>query len=189
MLVLHMEDRERDKRKPLEKNVIKSEEMAMSYDASCMRVLIWQISFPFGPSCAGLGFALSYTPAIAMVGKYFVERKALAYGIALSGRDPELVFLSFRPYFYILSTMPSFFFLSSSYAGCLYHFLQTVGAQPIFISSSGTGIGQFILAPVVQMLVELYSWRGALLIMGGFVSNLCVCGALMRPLQPRGTKR
>lgn len=35
----------------------------------------------------GLGFALSYTPAIAMVGKYFNERKALAYGIALSGSD------------------------------------------------------------------------------------------------------
>uniref|UniRef100_A0A3B4XZV8 Solute carrier family 16 member 12 n=1 Tax=Seriola lalandi dorsalis TaxID=1841481 RepID=A0A3B4XZV8_SERLL len=82
----------------------------------------------------GLGFALSYTPAIAMVGRYFNERKALAYGIALSG----------------------------------------------------SGIGTFILAPAVQMLIEHYSWRGALLILGGFVSNLCVCGALMRPLEPRG---
>ncbi|XP_029926891.1 monocarboxylate transporter 12-B-like [Myripristis murdjan] len=85
----------------------------------------------------GLGFALSYTPAIAMVGKYFNERKALAYGIAMSG----------------------------------------------------TGIGTFILAPAVQLLIEYYSWRGALLILGGFVSNLCVCGALMRPLEPRGGER
>ncbi|TKS85948.1 Monocarboxylate transporter 12-B [Collichthys lucidus] len=85
----------------------------------------------------GLGFALSYTPAIAMVGKYFIERKALAYGIALSG----------------------------------------------------SGIGTFILAPAVQMLIEHYSWRGALLVLGGFVSNLCVCGALMRPLKPRRSER
>ncbi|XP_071370384.1 monocarboxylate transporter 12-B-like [Centroberyx affinis] len=85
----------------------------------------------------GLGFALSYTPAIAMVGRYFSERKALAYGIAMSG----------------------------------------------------SGIGTFILAPVVQLLIEHYSWRGALLILGGFVSNLCVCGALMRPLEPRGAER
>ncbi|XP_051281457.1 monocarboxylate transporter 12-B-like [Dicentrarchus labrax] len=85
----------------------------------------------------GLGFALSYTPAIAMVGRYFNERKALAYGIALSG----------------------------------------------------TGIGTFILAPAVQLLIEYYSWRGALLVLGGFVSNLCVCGALMRPLEPRGCER
>lgn len=82
----------------------------------------------------GLGFALSYTPAVAMVGTYFNERKALAYGIAMSG----------------------------------------------------SGIGMFILAPAVQLLIEHYSWRGALLILGGFVSNLCVCGALMRPLEPKG---
>ncbi|KAK3538183.1 hypothetical protein QTP70_032716 [Hemibagrus guttatus] len=31
-------------------------------------------------------------------------------------------------------------------------------------------------------LLTLYSWRGALLILGGLVSNLCVCGSLMRPL-------
>ncbi|KAM4704221.1 monocarboxylate transporter 12 isoform 1-T4 [Rhinophrynus dorsalis] len=78
----------------------------------------------------GLGFALCYSPAIAMVGKYFDKRKALAYGIAMSG----------------------------------------------------SGIGTFILAPVVQLLIEQFSWRGALLILGGFVSNLCVCGALMRPI-------
>uniref|UniRef100_A0A3Q3DGJ4 Solute carrier family 16 member 12 n=1 Tax=Hippocampus comes TaxID=109280 RepID=A0A3Q3DGJ4_HIPCM len=78
----------------------------------------------------GFGFALSYTPSIAMVGRYFSKRKALAYGIA----------------------------------------------------QSGSGIGTFILAPVVQFLIDQYSWRGALLILGGFVSNLCVCGALMRPV-------
>ncbi|XP_041646040.1 monocarboxylate transporter 12-B-like [Cheilinus undulatus] len=85
----------------------------------------------------GLGFALSYTPAVAMVGSYFSERKALAYGLALSGN----------------------------------------------------GIGTFILAPAVQLLIECYSWRGALLVLGGFVSNLCVCGALMRPLASRQGER
>ncbi|XP_067311660.1 monocarboxylate transporter 12-B [Pseudorasbora parva] len=79
----------------------------------------------------GVGFALSYTPAIAMVGSYFSERKALAYGIAMSG----------------------------------------------------SGIGTFILAPTVQLLIEFFSWRGALVILGGLVSHLCVCGALMRPLE------
>ncbi|XP_053889359.1 monocarboxylate transporter 12 isoform X1 [Malaclemys terrapin pileata] len=78
----------------------------------------------------GIGFALCYSPAIAMVGKYFNKKKALAYGIAMSG----------------------------------------------------SGIGTFILAPVVQLLIEQFSWRGALLILGGFVLNLCVCGALMRPI-------
>ncbi|XP_034050627.1 monocarboxylate transporter 12-B-like [Thalassophryne amazonica] len=77
----------------------------------------------------GVGFALCYTPAIAIVGSYFKQRKALAYGIAMSG----------------------------------------------------SGIGTFVLAPVVQLLIEFYSWRGALLILSAFVANLCVCGALLRP--------
>ncbi|XP_058476888.1 monocarboxylate transporter 12-B-like [Solea solea] len=81
----------------------------------------------------GLGFALCYTPALAMVGCYFRQRKALAYGIA----------------------------------------------------SSGSGIGTFVLAPTVQLLIELYSWRGALLILSAFVANLCVCGALLRPITLR----
>lgn len=50
---------------------------------------------------------------------------------------------------------------------------------------AGSGIGTFILAPAVQMLIELYSWRGALLVLAGFVANLCVCGALMRPHKPK----
>ncbi|XP_070707835.1 monocarboxylate transporter 12-B [Pempheris klunzingeri] len=79
----------------------------------------------------GVGFALCYTPAIAMVGCYFRRRKALAYGIAMSG----------------------------------------------------SGIGTFVLAPAVQQLIELYSWRGALLVLSAFVANLCVCGALLRPIR------
>lgn len=79
---------------------------------------------------AGLGFALCYTPAIVMVGCYFRERTALAYGIGLSG----------------------------------------------------SGIGTFVLAPLVQLLIDLYSWRGALLVLSAFVANLCVCGALLRPI-------
>lgn len=66
-----------------------------------------------------------------MVGCYFRRRKALAYGIAMSG----------------------------------------------------SGIGTFVLAPAVQLLIELYSWRGALLILSAFVANLCVCGALLRPIR------
>lgn len=56
---------------------------------SCMYSRVYQISSDvhLHSSSTGLGFALSYTPAIAMVGKYFSERKALAYGIALSGSD------------------------------------------------------------------------------------------------------
>ncbi|XP_053270283.1 monocarboxylate transporter 12-B [Pleuronectes platessa] len=82
----------------------------------------------------GLGFALCYTPAIALVGCYFRRRRALAYGVAVSG----------------------------------------------------SGIGTFVLAPAVQRLIQRYTWRGALLVLSAFVANLCVCGALLRPITLRG---
>ncbi|XP_062375796.1 monocarboxylate transporter 12-B-like [Sardina pilchardus] len=85
----------------------------------------------------GMGFALSYTPAVAMVGMYFSKKKALAYGLAMSG----------------------------------------------------SGIGTFVLAPVVQLLIERYSWRGALLILGGLVSHLCVCAALLKPVEEQEHRR
>lgn len=51
---------------------------------------------------------------------------------------------------------------------------------------SGSGIGTFVLAPALQALIELYSWRGALLVLSAFIANLCVCGALLRPITVQG---
>jgi len=49
------------------------------------------------------------------------------------------------------------------------------------LATIGSGVGTFILAPVSQFLIEKYSWRGALLILGGLVAHICVCAALFRP--------
>lgn len=103
-------------------------------------------------------------------------------------------FSSFLTRFFSCFPLPLLFLLSACKFLFLLLFSSTllVSFHPIkssFTSSSGSGIGTFILAPVVQLLIEQYSWRGALLILGGFVSNLCVCGALMKPLEPRGGER
>nr|XP_019954793.1 PREDICTED: monocarboxylate transporter 7-like isoform X1 [Paralichthys olivaceus] len=51
------------------------------------------------------------------------------------------------------------------------------------IASSGECVFAFIFSPFFHWLIEMYSWQGALLIVGGLQLNLCVCGALMRPLE------
>lgn len=99
--------------------------LVLSSFATCLEYLYLSLGV-----LTGCGYALAYSPAIAIVGKYFSNKKAMAYGLAMSG----------------------------------------------------SGIGTFILAPVVQLLIEEYTWRGALLILGGLVANICVCGALLRPL-------
>lgn len=50
------------------------------------------------------------------------------------------------------------------------------------LSVCGSGIGTFIFAPLMQVLLETYGWRGTTLILAGLFLNLAVCGALMRDL-------
>ena len=50
------------------------------------------------------------------------------------------------------------------------------------IAVAGSGIGTFVFAPLTEHLIELYSWKGAVLIIGGIMFNICACGAVFRPL-------
>lgn len=51
------------------------------------------------------------------------------------------------------------------------------------LSVCGSGIGTFIFAPLTQVLLENYGWRGTTLILAGLFLNLTVCGMLMRDLE------
>ena len=51
------------------------------------------------------------------------------------------------------------------------------------LSMCGGGIGTIMFAPLIEILVDEYGWRGAALIVGGLVLNGCVFGALLRPLE------
>lgn len=50
------------------------------------------------------------------------------------------------------------------------------------LSVCGSGIGTFIFAPLTQVLLDEYGWRGTTLILAGLFLNISVCGALMRDL-------
>lgn len=50
------------------------------------------------------------------------------------------------------------------------------------LASAGECILTFVLTPSFQFMVDQYSWRGAMLILGALQLNLCLCGALLRPL-------
>ncbi|XP_053403386.1 uncharacterized protein LOC123555097 isoform X2 [Mercenaria mercenaria] len=60
-------------------------------------------------------------------------------------------------------------------------------ALAIGISFCGSGIGLFVLPPLVRLLFEAYSWRGSLFILAGLMLNCCVCSVLYRPLHPAVT--
>lgn len=54
------------------------------------------------------------------------------------------------------------------------------------LASAGECIFTFVLTPLFQLLIDSFSWRGGLLILGGLQLNLCVCGMLLRPLKATG---
>lgn len=49
------------------------------------------------------------------------------------------------------------------------------------VGFSSIGLSSFAFNPLFQLLVEMYAWRGALLIIGGLSLNIVACGALIRP--------
>ncbi|XP_028912882.1 monocarboxylate transporter 4 [Ornithorhynchus anatinus] len=55
------------------------------------------------------------------------------------------------------------------------------------LSAAGSPVFLCALSPLGQILQDLYGWRGGFLILGGLLLNCCVCGALMRPLEPPKT--
>ncbi|KAM5202158.1 monocarboxylate transporter 1 isoform 1-T4 [Hipposideros larvatus] len=53
-----------------------------------------------------------------------------------------------------------------------------MAGSPVFLST---------LAPLNQVFFGIYGWRGSFLILGAFLLNCCVAGALMRPIGPTST--
>ncbi|NXK04619.1 MOT14 protein, partial [Herpetotheres cachinnans] len=53
------------------------------------------------------------------------------------------------------------------------------------LSTTGTGFGAFLMTALLKYLCIEFGWRNAMFIQGAISLNLCVCGALMRPLSPK----
>ncbi|XP_027654851.1 monocarboxylate transporter 13-like [Falco rusticolus] len=62
------------------------------------------------------------------------------------------------------------------------HYFSKKRALANAIASAGESAFAFTFGPFFQWLISQYGWKGALLIIGGIQLNICVCGALMRPL-------
>ncbi|NWX92769.1 MOT2 protein, partial [Nothoprocta pentlandii] len=63
------------------------------------------------------------------------------------------------------------------------HYFSEKRALANAIASAGECAFAFTFGPFFQWLIGQYGWKGALLLIGGIQLNICVCGALMRPLK------
>ena len=50
----------------------------------------------------------------------------------------------------------------------------------------GSGIGVVIFGPITRFLIDLYTWRGAILVQGGLLLHGVLCGLVYRPIETKG---
>ncbi|XP_072039132.1 uncharacterized protein [Amphiura filiformis] len=53
------------------------------------------------------------------------------------------------------------------------------------IAHAGLAVGVMVMPLITQFLLEVYGWRGTMLIIGGLNAHITVCGALLKPLERR----
>jgi len=66
---------------------------------------------------------------------------------------------------------------------CVAQYFEKKRSFATGLAVCGSGFGTFILAPATEKLVEEYKWQGAMLILGGVILNIVVCGIIFRPLE------
>ena len=52
------------------------------------------------------------------------------------------------------------------------------------ITMAGSGVGSFMLAPLLSFLIKKYDWKFTMSICASIILQSAVCGALLRPLNP-----
>ena len=75
--------------------------------------------------------------------------------------------------------------LSMTYIPSLFivtYYFEKRRALAIGLAVTGSGLGAFAVPPLLEFLIHVYTWRGAMLILGGFCFNIVVAGLLFRPL-------
>ena len=55
----------------------------------------------------------------------------------------------------------------------------------IGIAHTGSGFGQFALAPIFTLLLNAYGWKITMLFVAGLTLTCVIFGALIRPLKPK----
>ena len=108
-------------------------------------------------------------------------------------RDKHLVLShTFYPYSRKLQCFVISVFIFIIAFGLGMAFVPAISASPYYfdkkltiasgIAASGIAVGNFLLPPLIRWLVKTYDWRQSLVIIGAISLNICVFGAVIRPV-------
>lgn len=66
--------------------------------------------------------------------------------------------------------------------GTLSRYFSRRRVLAVGLALTGNGASSLLLAPALQLLLDTFGWRGAMLLLGAITLHLTPCGALLRPL-------
>ena len=69
------------------------------------------------------------------------------------------------------------------------HYFTRRRALATGIAMAGSGVGSISFAPLMEYLINLYSWKGAMWIVSGICLNGVAMGALFRPVNQSNDKK
>jgi len=99
-------------------------------------------------------------------------------GCTISAFATSILYLYFS--FGILTGIGASFIFAPSYIIVGQYFDKKKG-KAMGLATLGSGLGTVALAPIIRLLLNQYSFFGAMLIMGALQLNNCVAGCLFRP--------
>ncbi|CAN7976891.1 unnamed protein product, partial [Ixodes persulcatus] len=104
-----------------------------------------------------------------------------AVGLFLSIYAPNILYLYFS---FGLVVGTGFGFILLPAVVCVSTYFDKRRSLATGVTVCGSGVGTFVLAPLVQLLIRLYGWKGTLIVCSGLSLQGVVAGLLMRPVQP-----
>ncbi|KAG8429834.1 hypothetical protein GDO86_019090 [Hymenochirus boettgeri] len=145
--------------------------------------VVWAIEFSIntgGPLGCSLALRFGSRPVVIFGGLL----SAIGIFFASFATDLYQLFLSLGG----LSGLGWALIFSPSMAAVTGYFTNRRSLATGFVLT-GVGTFSFALTPLLQYLVEIYSWRGCLLLLSGLVLHSVPCGCLLRPLPGEPTDR
>ncbi|KAM7314501.1 monocarboxylate transporter 10-like [Ixodes scapularis] len=149
----------------------------------------------------GEGHALTSWIASILMGSYFISSPIAsgltirygcrttvitgsllsAVGLFLSIYAPNILYLYFS---FGLVAGTGFGLILLPAVVCVSTYFNRRRSLATGVTVCGSGVGTFVLAPLVQLLIRLYGWKGTLIVCSGLSLQGVVAGLLMRPVQP-----
>ncbi|CAN7984380.1 unnamed protein product, partial [Ixodes hexagonus] len=148
----------------------------------------------------GEGHALTSSIASILMGSYFISSPIAsgltirygcrvtaiagsllsAAGLFISIYAPNVIYLYFS---FGLVTGTGFGLVLLPAVVCVSSYFNRRRALATGMTVCGSGVGTFVLAPLIQLLMRTYGWKGTLIVCSGLSLQGVVAGFLMRPLR------